>query len=179
MIKNNLGDSILIHLGFFPYSCLSHHPPLWTVMCECFVCWSPCSWTAVAWLWSVASWERLMACTPCPSWQQRWVSGAKLTTSPLPMCRCSYQCWFQWAGEPPKNERVSTALCEPILYIQLWVGPCLHAEAKGHKRGRTCFVHFATQTKRLQHLCTARTYTQTAITSKTTNTHICDMNWYI
>lgn len=64
-----------IHLKsifFLSYSCLSRPPLPWTVMCEWFVCWSPCCWTAVAWLWSVVCWELPMACTPSPLWQQRW-----------------------------------------------------------------------------------------------------------
>lgn len=64
-----------------PHSCLSPHPHLWTAMCVCSVCWSPCFWTVVAWLWSAASWELLMACTRSPSWQQRWELGAKLLES--------------------------------------------------------------------------------------------------
>lgn len=57
---------------FLPYSFLSRPPLPWTAMCECFVCWSPCCWTAAASLWSAVCWEPPMACTPSPLWQQRW-----------------------------------------------------------------------------------------------------------
>lgn len=54
--------------------CSSHSrlPPPWTAMFEWFACWCPCCWPVAALLWSVDCWELRMACTPCPSWLQRW-----------------------------------------------------------------------------------------------------------
>lgn len=53
-------------------SSLSRLPPPWTATFEWFACWCPCCWPVAAWLWSVDCWELRMACTPCPSWLQRW-----------------------------------------------------------------------------------------------------------